>query len=132
MGHRRARARRAAVSVVRAPAGRVCGLITPFTLCRPDHPADAPPFVLPSPLPVPPRKALPATPPTGPAPSLKRGAPDEEILELEPTAKRARTNGAAPPDAIASPSKKRRLDEDGLILMESAGDRLDDDVIEID
>jgi len=33
---------------------------------------------------------------------------------------------------ITSPNKKPRLDEDDLTLMDSANDRLEDDVIEID
>jgi ubiquitin-like 1-activating enzyme E1 B len=48
-----------------------------------------------------------------------------------PSVKRTKTNGTTGVD-ITSPSKKRRLDEDGLILMDSANDRLEDDVIEID
>ncbi|KIM86615.1 hypothetical protein PILCRDRAFT_4528 [Piloderma croceum F 1598] len=94
----------------------------------PNHPVEAPPFVLPSPLPLPPRKARPSTPPSA---TLKRSAPDDEILEIGPSTKRAKTNDTASID-ITSPSKKRRLDEDGLILMESANDKLEDDVIEID
>lgn len=65
--------------------------------------------------------------------SLKRSLPAEDedgIIDLEPTVKRARLTQIN--EAIASPSKKRRLEEDGLILMEGAHDRLDDDVIEID
>jgi ubiquitin-like 1-activating enzyme E1 B len=46
---------------------------------------------------------------------VKRSAPDD-----------------ANASAITSPSKKRRLEEDGLIMMESKDDQLRDDVIEID
>ncbi|KAL0581299.1 E1 ubiquitin-activating protein uba2 [Marasmius crinis-equi] len=94
-----------------------------------DHPADAPPFVLPDPLPKPSRKEKPTLPPpsTPPRASLKRSAPDDnDIVELEPSAKRVKA------DIIASPSKKRKLEEDGLVLMDSAEDKLDDNVIEID
>ncbi|KAJ6536001.1 hypothetical protein DFH09DRAFT_1369518 [Mycena vulgaris] len=101
-----------------------------------DHPADAPPFILPDPLPRPPRKVKPAqpTPETPLRLALKRAAPDDEggdgIIDLEPTPKRPRLKVAD--EAIKSPSKKRRLDEDGLILMEGKDDVLDDDIIEID
>lgn len=47
-------------------------------------------------------------------------------------AKRAKTNGASSIE-LGSPSKKRRLEEDGLVMLESATDKIDrDDVIEID
>jgi ubiquitin-like 1-activating enzyme E1 B len=66
--------------------------------------------------------------------ALKRGAPDDEggdeIIDLEPTPKRPRLTAAD--EAIKSPSKKRKLNEDGLILMEGKDDMLDDDIIEID
>lgn len=74
----------------------------------------------------------PATPPPA---SKKRPAPDnDEILEVEPSSKRAKTNGAPVVTSanLTSPSKKRRLEEDGLILMDSAADQLRDDIIEID
>ncbi|KAF7356767.1 Uba2 [Mycena venus] len=101
-----------------------------------NHPADAPPFILPHPLPRPPRKikAPPPMPETPMRVSLKRGAPDEggeEIIDLEPTPKRPRLKTTAD-ENIKSPSKKRRLDEDGLILMEGKDDMLDDDIIVID
>jgi ubiquitin-like 1-activating enzyme E1 B len=106
-----------------------CRLADLKQIYSPNHPVDAPPFVLPCPLPLPPRKARLSTP--SPA-TLKRSAPDDdEILEVGPSNKRAKTNGTTTVD-ITSPSKKRRLDEDGLILMESANDKLEDDVIEID
>ncbi|KZP09553.1 hypothetical protein FIBSPDRAFT_801990 [Athelia psychrophila] len=102
----------------------------------PNHPVDAPAFILPSPLPLPPRKERPATPPPpcDPATSKKRNAPDDdEIIEVEPSSKRAKTNGNGPSaPALTSPSKKRRLEEDGLLLMDSVADQLRDDVIEID
>ncbi|KAJ7694800.1 hypothetical protein B0H17DRAFT_931436 [Mycena rosella] len=102
-----------------------------------DHPADAPPFILPDPLPRPPRRVkapLPA-PETPPPLPLKRRAPDDEggdddIIDLEPTPKRPKLKAAD--EGIKSPSKKRRLDEDGLILMEGKDDVLDDDIIVID
>lgn len=56
---------------------------------------------------------------------------DDDVIEIEPSAKRIKTI-ASVNDAITSPSKKRKLDEDGLILMDGANDKLNDDVIEID
>lgn len=100
-----------------------------LVFARPNHPVDAPAWILPSPLPLPPRKARPVTPP---AASKKRNAPDDdEIVEVEPSSKRAKINGPSAP-ALTSPSKKRRLEEDGLLLMDNANDQLRDDVIEID
>ncbi|KAJ7248243.1 hypothetical protein B0H12DRAFT_723269 [Mycena haematopus] len=102
-----------------------------------DHPANAPPFILPDSLPRPPRKVKvpPPMPVTPVRLSLKRGAPDDdggdEIIDLEPTPKRPRLKTGAD-EVIKSPSKKRKLDEDGLILMETKDDKLEDDVIEID
>lgn len=97
------------------------------------------PFILPTPLPVPPRKAkpgpsVPATPPPPSATSLKRAAPDDDGIEVldGPAAKRARTTGSGTSDVLTSPSKKRRLEEDGLLLLETANERLDDEVIVVD
>ncbi|KII85453.1 hypothetical protein PLICRDRAFT_115957 [Plicaturopsis crispa FD-325 SS-3] len=97
----------------------------------PNHDVDGSAYVLPSPLPMPPRVARPGTPP---APSLKRSAPDDDILELEPSLKRVKGNNGGPVTSLnlTSPSKKRRLEEDGLIMMDSAEDQLEDNVIEID
>lgn len=87
-----------------------------FVFSRPNHAHDGPALILPSPLPIPPRliKAVP--------PSLKRSAPDDDEV-LEPPSKRARTNGA--PDAPSSPTKRDKLEEDGIVL-------IDDDVIVIE
>ncbi|EIN04677.1 hypothetical protein PUNSTDRAFT_146335 [Punctularia strigosozonata HHB-11173 SS5] len=96
------------------------------------HPADGPAMILPSPLPSPPAKPKPAAPmPSTPPPStaVKRPAPDDNE---EPLPKRARTNGAIPDSVFASPSKKRKLDEDGLVMLDTANEELRDDVIEID
>ncbi|KAF8650727.1 hypothetical protein AX16_005100 [Volvariella volvacea WC 439] len=98
----------------------------------PNHPIDAPPFILPSPVPKPPAKVKPAVrEPSPPRPAVKRAHPDDEITEIEPAAKRVRQSGAD--DDLASPSKKRRLEEDGLVMMGDANDMLEDeDVIIID
>ncbi|KAF9218464.1 hypothetical protein BS17DRAFT_869307 [Gyrodon lividus] len=102
-------------------------------LCElpPNHPAGGPALVLPSPLPQPPYNPRPSTP-IPPAPSRKRSAHDDEVSGIEPSAKRAKTNGASLPE-LGSPGKKRRLEVDGLVMLDSAGDKIDDDdVIEID
>ena len=85
--------------------------------------------MLPYPLPLPPKlvKAPPA--------SLKRSAPDDDgDIEMsdQPPNKRARTNGDAPSvvDPV-SPRKKRKLDEDGILLLESKDEKLDDDAVEV-
>jgi ubiquitin-like 1-activating enzyme E1 B len=95
---------------------------------RANHPADGPALILPSPLPVPPKKSQPSTPPA----SLKRPAPDYDIVTPEPSSKRKKVNGPTQGDVDSSPRKKRRLEEDGLILLDNANDQLEDDVIEID
>ncbi|KAI8970626.1 hypothetical protein BD414DRAFT_250378 [Trametes punicea] len=108
----------------------------------PDHPADGPALILPSPLPTPPRRQKPrvTTPSPPPPPATagkKRSAPDDEIEELDArSAKRPRKAEEARGVAIMpfTPSKKRRLEEDGLIMLDSAEEKIeaDPDVIEID
>ncbi|KAA1477921.1 hypothetical protein DENSPDRAFT_809164 [Dentipellis sp. KUC8613] len=102
----------------------------------PNHSIDAPAYILPSPLPKPAKKVkrpppAPSTPPPPASGSLKRSAPvDDDIVE-QPPAKRTKTvetNGTA---ASYSPSKKRKLDEDGLVMLEQ-DEKMDDDVIVID
>jgi ubiquitin-like 1-activating enzyme E1 B len=88
-------------------------------------------LILPSSLPKPtfsPRLSTPT-----PAPSRKRTAPDDDDIEVEPLAKRAKINGATSLE-FGSPGKKRRLEEDGLVMLDSATDKIDDkdNVIEID
>ncbi|KAG1767089.1 hypothetical protein EDD22DRAFT_978259 [Suillus occidentalis] len=98
--------------------GRVALSILP-----PNHPSDGPAYILPSPLPSPPRlEKQPSTPP--PASSRKRSAPDDEIVEI--------ANGASSILDIASPNKRRRLEEDGLLMLSSKDDKIEDDVIVID
>ena len=84
----------------------------------PNHPIDGPAFILPDPLPAPPKRVKPKpVSVTPPKPAAKRRADEAFGSALE----------------IPSPSKKRRLEEDGLVLMDSANDKLEDDgVIEID
>ena len=85
-------------------------------------------MILPTTLPKPPFTLRPSTPSV--APSRKRSAPDDDIAEVDaPSAKRIKTDGAT----VGSPSKRKRLEEEGLVLLESATDRMEDvDVIEID
>lgn len=66
--------------------------------------------------------------------NLKRGLPvdDGEVIDLAPTPKRLRMNAANGTLDGSSPSKKRKLEEDGLVLMEGGNDQLVDDIIEID
>jgi len=109
----------------------------PKSGCRPNHPVDGSAFIVPSPLPPPPRKVKPLTPPPQTPPPrttwLKRPAPDDDgVIDLEPTPKRVRTNGQLAPEVISSPSRKRKLEEDGLLLLDGANDQLEDSVIEID
>ncbi|KZT02787.1 uncharacterized protein LAESUDRAFT_729747 [Laetiporus sulphureus 93-53] len=120
--------------------GELATIQVAIDILPPDHPADGPALILPSPLPQPPKKAKP--PPassTPPRTALKRSAPDDDVVEVESpkrarmdresTPKRPRTNGfvAVP----FTPSKRRRLEEDGLIIMDSANEKLDDDEVEI-
>ncbi|PCH37086.1 hypothetical protein WOLCODRAFT_28912 [Wolfiporia cocos MD-104 SS10] len=90
----------------------------------------APASWLPDTLPVPLKKKRAAPPPSTPPPSsLKRPAPDDDVLEVGSSSKRPRANDAA---IQFSPNKKRRLDEDGLILLEKQDESLEDDVIVLD
>lgn len=50
------------------------------------------------------------------------------MLDGPPAPKRARTT----PDVLTSPSKRRRLEEDGVLLLESQDDKLEDEVIVVD
>ena len=103
-------------------------------LCdRPNHPTDGPALILPSSLPKPSFHPRPSTPVAAPS-ARKRSAPDDDVADVEPLAKRAKTNGASSSSLeFGSPSKKRRLEEDGLVMLDSATDKIEsDDVIEID
>lgn len=107
-----------------------------ISLLPPNHPTDASTLIFPSTLPIPPVKAKPpkpATPPPPPAPiSKKRSAPDDDDI---PAAKRAKTADSAPAGVHLSPSKKKRLDDDGLIMLDVADEKVEeeeDDIIVID
>ncbi|KAF8127469.1 hypothetical protein EV363DRAFT_1344800 [Boletus edulis] len=74
----------------------------------------------------------PRRPITPPAPSRKRTAPEDDVAKVEPLAKRAKTNGASSIE-LRSPSKKKRLEEEGLVMLDSTTGKMDnDDVTEID
>ncbi|CCM03478.1 uncharacterized protein FIBRA_05611 [Fibroporia radiculosa] len=97
----------------------------------PNHPVEGPALILPSPLPMPARRPKPPAPSTPPPTlNLKRSAPNDE--EIEPSAKRLKTDKTTTDATPFSPSKKRKLEEDGLILLDDADDKLDVDVIEIE
>ena len=112
------------------------------------YPYSIPPFYPPTATPSAPVPPAPASPPielvpatpSPPAPSLtkKRPAPDDDIQELDgPSAKRAGVDGVDATGAVPfTPSKRRRLEEDGLIMLDSAEEKIeedaDPDVIEID
>jgi hypothetical protein len=86
-------------------------------------------MILPSPLPKPAKRpklviSQPSSPPSTPLRVQKRPAPDN-VDEVQP-AKRARITTPLPNH---SPSKSRRLEEDGLILLD--GNRSMDDDIDI-
>ncbi|KAF5392394.1 hypothetical protein D9757_001545 [Collybiopsis confluens] len=102
------------------------------------HPSSGPSLILPDPLPRPTKKAKPqiVAPSTPPRASLKRSAPDDDIVLLDhepmdngqPAAKKQKLSQPE----LSSPSKKRKLEEDGIVLLEGADDKMDDDVIVID
>ncbi|KAI0317545.1 hypothetical protein OF83DRAFT_1283338 [Amylostereum chailletii] len=95
----------------------------------PNHPVDGPSMILPSPLPHPAKKPpkpkpVPETPPRV---SLKRSAPDDDEVELaEGPAKRLKTSGPG------SPNKRRKLEADGLVMLEKQDEEMEDDIIVLD
>jgi ubiquitin-like 1-activating enzyme E1 B len=107
-------------------------IVLALGILEPNHPPDGPSFVLSSPVPTAPKKvkkpntslAAPLTPPRA---SLKRNLSEVDASDDIPTAKRVKQDAT-----LESPSKKRRLEEDGLIMLDNLTEKLDDDVIEID
>ena len=82
---------------------------------------EGPTRLLPTALPRSPLRPRPSTPAA--ASSRKRSVPDDDITEVDvPLVKRAKT-GKGP--AVGSPSKRRRLEEEGLVL-ESGTDGMED------
>ena len=106
------------------------------SLCSPNHPITEAPFMLPSPLPrpVPKVKPLPA-PVTPPRTSTKRPLPLEladGVLDLDPTPKRPKLAAGVVAgkskrklEDNPSPSKRRRLEDEGLVLMDGPDEVLD-------
>ncbi|TFK97644.1 hypothetical protein BDV98DRAFT_607348 [Pterulicium gracile] len=117
--------------------GRRGTVVVSVGVLPPNHPTDAPPFILPSPMPIAPRKP----PPPAPAPStppktlLKRTFDEMEISEdQEPSAKRAKLPGGKLHESRLvnsrlpeSPSKRKTLDEDGVVIMDGPMDEELDD-----
>ncbi|KJA18252.1 hypothetical protein HYPSUDRAFT_205501 [Hypholoma sublateritium FD-334 SS-4] len=101
-----------------------------------NHPADALPYILPSPLPQPSpkKKAIPPAPETPQRTSTKRPLPVEDadgVIDLEPTPKKAKPS-APTLSALKrkfedgpTPSKRRRLEEDGVVLMDGPDEALE-------
>ena len=112
-------------------------------LGRPNHPITEAPFILPSPLPRPvPKVKLPPQPTTPPRTSTKRPLPLElvdGVLDLDPTPKKLKIargavagEGKRKVEDIPSPSKRRRLEDEGLVLMDGPDEVLDTgDVMEV-
>jgi len=113
----------------------------------PNHPIDAASFILPDPLPKPTRRIKPAvvaTPATPPRPVKEKFEEDENgVIEIDPTPRRpSRPTTVQNGPRVSrkrehsivqhSPSKKRRLAEDGLVMLDGANDQMMDDVIVID
>lgn len=83
-------------------------------------------MILPSPLPKPPKVAKPiaqgATPPSTPR---KRALDIDGVPDGAPPAKRAKPT-KAPEVNLSSPSKKRRLEEDGLLILDNPDEKIDE------
>ncbi|TFK34634.1 hypothetical protein BDQ12DRAFT_689301 [Crucibulum laeve] len=124
--------------------GEVGTIAVGLGVLPPNHPYTEPPFILPSPLPKPPKKIKPAAIPLPETPqrtSLKRARSldlqeDENgVIEIEPTPKKQKleSNKRKLNEDEQSPSKRRKLEKDGLLLMDGAQDNLEqEDFIVID
>ncbi|KAJ3508390.1 hypothetical protein NLJ89_g5779 [Agrocybe chaxingu] len=102
----------------------------------PNHDADEA-YILPSPLPRPTKKHKPAPPPleTPQKKGTKRPLPvelEDGVIDLAPTPKKPKFHSAASGkrkfEDGPSPSKRRRLEEDGLVLMDGPNEVLDEGV----
>ncbi|PPQ88198.1 hypothetical protein CVT25_005163 [Psilocybe cyanescens] len=109
-------------------------------LLSPNHSVDGPPFILPSSLPIPPPKIKPApTPATPPRTSQKRPLSVENedgVIDLAPTPKKRRSGPTGSSNGTgsaskkrkledgSSPSKRRRLEEDGVVALDGPNDDL--------
>ena len=101
-------------------------------MVRPNHPIDSPPYILPSPLPQLTRRFKPAPIPETPLKtSIKRPLPmeiEDGVLDLDPTPKKLRMDKQLKRKFAEghSPSKRRRLEEDGLVEMDGPNEVLED------
>lgn len=114
-----------------------------FSFCSPNHPITEAPFILPSPLPRPvPKVKPPPAPVTPPRTSTKRPLPLEladGVLDLDPTPKKPKLAAGVVGgknkrklEDTPSPSKRRRLEDEGLVVMDGPDEVLDSgDVMEI-
>jgi len=108
-----------------------------FSSYRQNHPVNAPHLILPNPLPSPPPKYKPPPPaPETPQKGEKRPftieVEEDGVLNFEPTPKKSKptvpasTSNKRKFEDNPSPSKKRKLEEDGLVLMDDADEQLVD------
>ncbi|KAL5521190.1 hypothetical protein ACEPAG_9113 [Sanghuangporus baumii] len=103
--------------------GTVAAAILPLP---PNHPPDGPSFILPSPLPRPPKMTKPAGQGvTAPNTPRKRILDLDGVTDGAPPAKRAKATNT-PEVNLASPSKRRRLEEDGLLILDNPNEKLDE------
>jgi ubiquitin-like 1-activating enzyme E1 B len=96
----------------------------------PNHPITEAPFILPSPLPRPvPKVKLPPAPMTPPRTSTKRPLElADGVLDLDPTPKKPKISAGKSKRKFEdnpSPSKRRRLEDEGLVLMDGPDEILD-------
>ena len=98
------------------------------SLCSPNHPVTKAPFILPSPLPRPVPKVKPLPAPVTPPRTTKRPLPVEladGVLDLEPTPKKPKLapgvvtgKNKRTLEDNPSPSQRRRLEDEGLVLVD--------------
>ena len=111
------------------------------SLGSPNHPITEAPFILPSPIPKPVPKVKPVPAPvTPPRTSTKRPLElADGVLDLDPTPKKAKLavgvvagKSKRKHEDNPSPSKRRRLEDEGLVLMDGPDEVLDTgDVMEV-
>ncbi|KAF9004559.1 hypothetical protein BDQ17DRAFT_1390109 [Cyathus striatus] len=113
---------------------------------KPNHPIDAPPFILPSPLPKPPARVKPpprsvSPPPTGaaapttPKRSINIIEDENGVIEIDPTPRKkpridtAEGNMKRKLDELengeGSPAKKRKLEENGVVILDGPDDQVE-------
>jgi ubiquitin-like 1-activating enzyme E1 B len=92
---------------------------------------------LPTQLPIPPKKFKvkpPSSPsePVTPAVSLKRIAPEDDDIVEQPSKRLKKSTDDGKSEPLASPRKRKLLEEEGIVMLDNLDDRLEYDVIEID